>query len=107
MSTAHTWTRAKAQGSHWSNLICEGSEIVATVNGTGYPTGIGWSPTSERRAQLIEAAPALLAALEYAAGKLISLADAETDDQEMWIIDDISRVIRATIAKATGEETNA
>ena len=107
MSNAHTWTRAKAQGSQWSNLICEGSEIVATVNGTGYPTGIGWSPVSGQRAQLIAAAPDLLAALEYAAGKLISLADAETDDQEMWIIDDIERVIRATIAKATGEETNA
>ena len=49
----------------------------------------------------------LLAALEYAAGKLISLADAETDDQEMWIIDDIERVIRAALAKATGEETDA
>lgn len=45
----------------------------------------------------------MLAALEYAAGKLISLADAETDDQEMWIIDDIERVIRAAIAKAKGE----
>jgi hypothetical protein len=107
MSTAHTWTRAKAQGSHWSNLICEGSEIVATVNGTGYPTGIGWSPVSERRAQLIEAAPDMLAALEYAADKLIAAQCAETDDQEMRIIDNINQVIRAAIAKATGEETNA
>jgi hypothetical protein len=58
-------------------------------------------------AHLIAAAPALLAALEYAAAKLISLADAETDDQEMWIIDDIERVILAAIDKATGKETDA
>ena len=49
----------------------------------------------------------LLAALEYAAGKLSALADAETEDQEMWIIDDIERVTRAAIDKANGEETNA
>jgi hypothetical protein len=100
MSNAHTWTRTKAQGSHWSNLICEGSEIVATVNGTGYPTGIGWSPTSERRAQLIEAAPALLAALTYVMPWLEAhigqgLSAHELDN------------IRATIAKATGEEPDA
>jgi hypothetical protein len=54
-------------------------------------------------AHLIKAAPDPLAALEYAASKLILLADAETDEQEMWILDDIERVIRAAIAKATGE----
>jgi hypothetical protein len=59
--------------------------------------------TLDREAALVAAAPDMLAALEYAAGKLISLADAETDDQEMWIIDDIERVIRTAFAKATGE----
>ena len=97
MSNAHTWTRAKAQGSHWNNLICEGSEIVATVNGTGYPTGIGWSPVSERRAQLIEAAPDLLAALE----KVQDYFDGYSTR------DAVKRAIAAAIAKANGEETNA
>lgn len=100
MTNAHTWTRAKAQGSHWNNLICEGSEIVALVNGTGYPTGIGWSPVSGQRAQLIAAAPDLLAALTYVLPWLEAhigqgLSAHELDN------------IRATIAKATGEETNA
>ncbi len=49
----------------------------------------------------------MLAALEYAADKLIAVQCAETDDQEMRIIDNINQVIRATIAKATGKETNA
>jgi hypothetical protein len=99
MSTAHTWTRAKAQGSHWSNLICEGSEIVATVNGTGYPTGIGWSPVSEQRAQLIEAAPDMLAALE----DLVKGNFGQPRSVTVPALDNA----RAAIAKATGEETNA
>jgi len=99
MSTAHTWTRAKAQGSHWSNLICEGSEIVATVNGTGYPTGIGWSFTSERRAQLIEAAPDLLAALE----DLVKGNFGQPRGVTVPALDNA----RAAIAKATGEEPDA
>jgi hypothetical protein len=56
------------------------------------------------RMRLAGAAPDMLAALTYAAGKLSAFADAETDDQESWIIDDIERVVRAAIAKATGEE---
>lgn len=56
------------------------------------------------RIRLAEAAPDMLAALTYAAGKLSAFADAETDDQEAWIIDDIGRVVRAAIAKANGEE---
>jgi hypothetical protein len=96
MDNAHTWTRTKAQGSHWNNLICEGSEIVATVNGTGYPTGIGWSATSEQRAQLIEAAPDLLAAAQRMAAQL-----GGGDDFAEW---EAARAdLLTAIAKATGE----
>jgi hypothetical protein len=94
MNTEHTWTRAKAQSSHWSNLICEGSEIVATVNGTGYPTGIGWSPVSEQRAQLMAAAPDLLAALHKVQDWLEGCSTRETMQ---------AQVARA-ITKATGED---
>jgi hypothetical protein len=100
MSNAHTWTRRKAQGSHWSNLICEGSEIVATVNGTGYPTGIGWSPVSERRAQLIEAAPDLLTAAQRMVAQLGC-----GNDFAKW--EAAKADLLAAIAKATGKETNA
>ena len=56
-----------------------------------------------RRAKMLrDAAPDLLAALNYAVGKLIAFSDAETDEQEMWIIDDINRVIRTAINKANG-----
>jgi hypothetical protein len=99
MNTEHTWTRAKAQSSHWSNLICEGSEIVATVNGTGYPTGIGWSPTCERRAQLMAAAPDLLAALE----DLVKGNFGQPRSVTVPALDNA----RAAIALATGKETNA
>lgn len=51
-------------------------------------------------ARLIAAAPDLLAALEYATGKLADFADAETDDEEMLIIADMTQVIRAAIARA-------
>jgi len=100
VNTEHTWTRAKAQASHWGNLICEGPEIIATVNGTGYPTGIGWSPTSEQRARLIAAAPDLLAALQEV------LCDLDTL-REPYRNEAICERVRAAIAKATGKETNA
>jgi hypothetical protein len=100
MSNAHTWTRAKAQGSHWSNLICEGSEIVATVNGTGYPTGIGWSPVSGQRALLIAAAPDLLTAAQRMVAQL-----GGGNDFAKW--EAAKADLLAAIAKATGEETNA
>jgi hypothetical protein len=99
VTTAHTWTRTKAQGSHWSNLICEGSEIVATVNGTGYPTGIGWSPVSGQRALLIAAAPDLLAALE----DLVKGNFGQPRGVTVPALDNA----RAAIAKATGEEPDA
>ena len=53
-------------------------------------------------ARLIAAAPDLLAALEYVAGKLTAFADAETDDEEMWMADDMARAVRDAIAKANG-----
>jgi len=95
MNTEHTWTRGKAQASHWDNLICEGSEIIATVEGTGYPTGIGWSPTSEQRARLIASAPDLLAALYKAQ---VALCDAWSPRDK-----DALRAVNAAIDKATGE----
>lgn len=73
MNTPTIWSRGTGFGSLWLDCICEGSEIVARVLGTGYPTGKGWSPESERRARLVTEAPALTEALRKAQGLLRDL----------------------------------
>ena len=112
MTTAHTPAPWDTEESSYGDEIWLGGNgagmiiVNGWINGGCMDNPARWAVV-QADARLIAAAPDLLAALQYAAGKLISLAEAETDDQERWIIDDISRVIRATIAKATGEETNA
>jgi hypothetical protein len=67
------WHLARGSGSTWPDCVCEGSEIIARVLGTGYPIGQGWSAESEARARLMVAAPTMLAALYKAQ---VSLCDA-------------------------------
>jgi len=63
MTQQNTWSRV-AHGNYWPNAICDGSHVLAIVQGSGYPVGVGWSPESERVAQMMLVAPVMLAALE-------------------------------------------
>lgn len=98
--THRTWTKVRSHGSYWQDAIAEDGQIVARVIGGGYPTGVGWSPDASQRANLIAAAPDLLAALKYVMPWLETHIGQGLNAHEL-------ADIRATIAKATGEETNA
>lgn len=63
MTQPEKWNRAP-HGNYWPNAICDGSHVLAIVQGSGYPIGVGWSPESERVAQMMVAAPVMLAALK-------------------------------------------
>lgn len=96
MTQDRTWTRVKGHGSYWQDAIAEGGQIIARVIGGGYPVGEGWSPDAEQRANLIGAAPDMLAALYKAQ---VSLCDAWSPRDKQALA-----AINAAIAKATGEE---
>ena len=93
--THRTWTRVNGHGSYWQDAIAEGGQIIARVIGGGYPTGVGWSLDAEQRANLMRAAPDLLAALTYVMPWLEAHIGQGLNAHEL-------EGIRATIAKATG-----
>jgi hypothetical protein len=108
MTQGNTWERAKAHGSYWPDAIAENGKIVARVIGSGYPTGKGWAPESEQHANLIAAAPDLLAALEEVLRHCVTVrgfpdkGKGRTAEQQAAY-----DAARTAIAKAIGKETNA
>lgn len=61
--TGHTpgpWHQGDGHGTGKGYAICSGPQILAKVNGNGYPAGIGNAPESDANAALIAAAPDIL-----------------------------------------------
>ena len=98
--TPGPWERATNAESGKGFAICAGYRVLAVVRGTGYPMGTGWSPGSDADANLIAAAPALLAALK---------AMVEPWDGHVGLVtrQELERLFaaRAAIAQATGGGT--
>lgn len=81
--TPGPWTRGNGYGCGKGYAICAGSQILARINGFGYPLGIGWDSESEANANLMVVAPELFVLLKrfveatYGRTDLIPLCDFE------------------------------
>jgi len=62
--TQGPWSLGKGYKIAKNHAVCCGPQILAKVNGFGYPISEGWSEESEANARLMANAPKLLDALE-------------------------------------------
>ena len=101
MTTERTWHCGKGHDSTWPDTICEGPHAVARVLGGGYPLGRGWSQESEDAANLIAAAPKLLALARWA----MTVLDVNPRDRPRGVLECDLIKARLDIKAATGHLT--
>ena len=95
--TPGPWTLGTGSQTGTGYAVCAGPQILATVNGFGYPLDIGHAPESDANAALIAAAPDMYEALQ---GALYYLTRANDESG-------IVPKIRAALARTEGREVDA
>ena len=104
--TPGPWERGTNAESGKGFAICAGYRVLAVVRGTGYPMGTGWSPGSDADANLMAAAPCLLAALAALIEPFAKMSNDELNSADIITPSTLKSILaaRAAIAQATGGE---
>ena len=107
--TPGPWTLGTGSQTGTGYAVCAGPQVLATVNGFGYPLNIGRAPGSDANAALIAAAPDMYDALEafrvgLSDGSIAFTAKRQSDSDPYH---PANVAMCAALARAEGREDDA